>query len=331
MVIFDDKHLIGMSTIAVIGSGIGGLAVAIRLRAKGFGVHLFEKEGRPGGKVMELRRDGFRFDLGPSLLTQPERLEELFRLSGEDPADHFRYHRLDSVCRYFWPDGSTLEVPDDPARFAGEVGQLTGAGSSEVLKYLREAGHLYETAAPLFIERPFPTWEALTSSQGKKIGRNPLLLDPFRSLHGRNSRSFSDPRVVQLFDRYATYNGSNPYQAPATLKMIAHLEHALGAFFPEEGIYSIARELAVLATRHGVVLHLDSPVEKILIAPGGKTVTGIRVNGENLQFDGVVSDVDVNTLYHSGMIGIRRPLAGRRQQLSSSALIFYWGVKGIHP
>lgn len=320
-----------MAEIAIIGAGIAGLAAAIRIRAQGFDVQVFEKEGSPGGKVMEWRRNGFRFDLGPSLLTQPDRVEELFHLAGEDPPKHFRYQRLDTVCHYFWPDGSTLEVPDDPALFARRVGQLADGGSAEVERYLEEAALLYETAGPLFLERPFPTREALMSSQGQKIGRNPMLLDPFFSMHGRNRRSFSDPRIVQLFDRYATYNGSNPYKAPATLKMIAHLEHAMGAYFPDQGMYSIARELSALALRMGVIINLNSPVEKILTAEDGKTVRGIRAGGKELKFDGVVSDVDINTLYLNKMLSVRRPLLGRHQKLSSSALIFYWGVKGHYP
>jgi phytoene desaturase len=316
---------------AVIGAGIGGLATAIRLRAMGYLVDVFEKEPLPGGKLMELRRDGFRFDLGPSLFTQPERVEELFTLMGEQAADHFRYRRLKNICRYYWPDGTRLDVPADPDEFAYEVRRILHIDPGTTTEYLEKARNLYETAAPLFLDRPFPTWEGMTSEAGQKIGRSPWILDPFISLHKRNQKTFGDPRLVQLFDRYATYNGSDPYKAPATLKMIAHLENNLGAFFPERGMYSIAREITNLGLRNGIRYHLGSAVTRINRYGEDGRVSGIRVNGRDLRFDEVVSDVDIHTLYRRGMVDFSPPLIGRKQQRSTSALIFYWGVSGSYP
>ncbi len=317
--------------VAIIGAGIAGLATAIRLVAKGYVVDLFEKQAQPGGKLMEIRRDGFRFDLGPSLFTQPERVEELFTLMGERASDHFRYKRLTSICRYFWPDGTRLNADADPDEFAYEVRRVLHVDPHHTSQYLNKAQRLYDLAAPLFLDRPFPTVEALMSPAGQKIGRNPWILDPFVSLHRRNQKTFSDPRLVQLFDRYATYNGSDPYKAPATLKMIAHLEHNLGAFFPEYGMYSIVRELTNLALRHGVRFHFDTPVERINRYSTDGAATGIRIRGKDLNFDAVVSDVDIHTLYNRGMVDMAKPLFGRKQALSTSALIFYWGVSGNYP
>lgn len=322
--------LVPVKSAAIIGAGVAGMATAIRLAATGYLVDVFEKEAFPGGKIAELRQDGFRFDLGPSLFTQPERVGELFRLLGEDPEDHFRYHQLSTICRYFWPDGTRLEVPADPGEFALECERTLNAEPSLLSEYLTKAQQLYSLAAPLFLDQPFPTRKAFLSPGGRQIGRNPFVLDPFFSLHRRNVRAFRDPRVVQLFDRYATYNGSNPYKAPATLKMIAHLEHNLGAFFPEHGIYSIARELTDLASRHGVRFHFNAPVQRVNLQPDSNRVSGIRIHGEDRDYDTIVSDVDINTFYKSGMIGCPPPRNGRKQALSTSALIFYWGVSGLH-
>jgi len=318
-------------TAAVIGAGIGGLATAIRLRAMGYVVDVFEKETLPGGKLMEMKRDGFRFDLGPSLFTQPERVEELFSLMGENLSDHFRYLRLHTICRYYWPDGTRLDVPSDPAEFAYEVRRVLHIDPAITTEYLEKARKLYETASPVFLDQPFPTMEGFVSEAGKRIGRSPWILDPFISLHKRNQKTFTDPRLVQLFDRYATYNGSDPYKAPATLKMIAHLENNLGAFFPEKGMYSIAREITNLGLRHGVRYHLGSTVSRINRYGEDGRVTGIRVNGRDLRFDLVVSDVDIHTLYRRGLVDFKPPVIGRRQQASTSALIFYWGVAGTYP
>jgi diapolycopene oxygenase len=325
-----------MKSAAIIGSGVAGLATAIRLVAQGFCVDVFEKESYPGGKLAELYLDGFRFDLGPSLFTQPERVEELFILMGETPSDHFRYQRLNHICRYFWPDGSTLDVPSDPSEFEYLIRKRFDEGSDKpdaasLSAYLNTARELYTLAAPLFLDQPFPTRGAFLSDGGRQIGKNPFILDPFVSLHHRNAKTFKDPRLVQLFDRYATYNGSNPYKAPATLKMIAHLEHNLGAFFPEKGMYSIARELTDLAIRHGVRFHFDSPVRQVNRNEEGNRVTGVTVQGKSFDFDVVVSDLDINTFYQSGLIDCRPPLLGRNQSLSTSAMIFYWGISGVHP
>jgi len=319
-----------MKTAAVIGAGIGGLATAIRLAAKGYQVDVFEKESYPGGKLAEIKTGGFRFDLGPSLFTQPERVDDLFRLMGEEPADHFRYQQLKTICRYFWPDGSCLNVPADNREFAYESRKVFNVDSASVSEYLNSARTLFSMAGPVFLDQPFPTRKALMSPGGIQIGRNPFVLDPFISLHRRNARSFSDARLVQLFDRYATYNGSNPYRAPATLKMIAHLEHNLGAFFPEKGMYSIAREVAGLAVRHGVRFHYNSVIQRVNCNTDGSRAYGVRLDGRDRDYDIIVSDLDVNTFYRSGMISNRPPLPGLKQALSTSAMIFYWGVAGLH-
>ncbi len=322
--------LVRMKTAVVIGAGIGGLATAVRLAAKGFRVDVFEKESYPGGKLAELRSDGFRFDLGPSLFTQPERVDELFSLMGENPADHFTYHQLSSVCRYFWPDGTLLDVPSGPNDFAYACRDVFKVDPSPLSGYLTNARDLYNLAAPVFIDQPFPTRKAFLSQGGRDIAKNPSILDPFVSLHRRNKRVFKDSRMVQLFDRYATYNGSNPYKAPATLKMIAHLEHNLGAFFPDKGMYSIVREITDLAIRAGIRFHYDSMVQRVNRNIEGNQVLGIRMDGKDYPYDVVVSDLDVNTFYHAGMIDYHPPGFGRGQALSTSAMIFYWGVAGNH-
>ena len=320
-----------MKAAAIIGAGIGGLATAIHLIARGYRVDVYEKEDSPGGKLGEKWMGEYRFDLGPSLFTQPERVEELFRILGEEPSNYFTYNRLDTICRYFWADGSSLDVPSDPVEFAREGGQLMPSGEKILSEYLASARALYEAAGPVFLDQPFPSMKAMTSPGGIRIGKNPMILDPLVSMHHRNSKFFTDPRLVQLFDRYATYNGSNPYKAPATLRLIAHLEHNMGAFFPAHGMYSITQAVRSLAERHGARFHFGSRVEKILRHPGGRRVRGVRVNGEELEYPLVVSDVDVHTLYRTGITDAAPPLIGRRQELSTSALIFYWGIRTTFP
>src|SRR5665647_1766206 len=131
------------STAAVIGSGIGGLATAIRLALKGYDVHLFEKNSQPGGKIGELFLSGCRFDTGPSLFTLPSLVDELFTLAGEDPRDHFRYVSLPASCRYFYDDGALLNAWTDRHRFASEVHSVTGEPAEKVIAFLDECAELY--------------------------------------------------------------------------------------------------------------------------------------------------------------------------------------------
>jgi phytoene desaturase len=140
---------------------------------------------------------------------------------------------------------------------------------------------------------------------------------------------FGHPKVVQLFDRYATYNGSSPYKTPATLRMIAHLEHNMGTFFPEKGMYEIVKTLTALAVRQGVEFHFNAWVEKVNTYDGN--VTGIRVNGEDMSFDLVVSDVDIVNFYRSLLPEIPLPKKQLSLERSSSAVIFYWGINRTFP
>jgi phytoene desaturase len=313
---------------AVIGSGLGGLAIAIRLAHKGYKVSVFEKNNHTGGKISEFRSGGFRFDTGPSLFTLPELTGELFDLAGEKMEDHFQFDKLDPICTYFYEDGTQLKAFSDPARFASEIEKQTGEPSKNVLKHLRKCGEMYDLTSEVFLFnslhkfRNFLKWPVLRGLlQIYKV-------DVLKSMHGRNSRRFKDSRVIQLFDRFGTYNGSNPYIAPATLNVISHLEHNLGAFFPSGGMRSLVNELESLARRSGVSFHLGQKVDKISVT--NKRATGLMVGNEHIPFDLIVSDVDINNFYTSLIPG-SRSLRTNEGKLSSSALIFYWGIRGEIP
>ena len=318
-----------MQRVAVIGSGIGGLSSAIMFAAKGYRVEVFEQASRPGGKINEWRMDGFRFDTGPSLFTFPELTTELFRLCGENPGDHFRYHPVETSCKYFWEDGTVINAWQQPGDFAAEIEQVTGLKGEKVKAYLKESEALYDLAGESFLFYSLHKASNFLRPQFLKTIINSLKLDPFRTMHQRNRKWLSHPRVVQLFDRYATYNGSSPYKTPATLRMIAHLEHNMGTFFPERGMYSIVESLVALAKRQGVVFHFNARVQKVN-THGGK-VTGIRVNDLEIPFDIVVSDVDIVNFYRRLLPGIPIPKKQLTLERSSSAVIFYWGINRTFP
>lgn len=311
---------------AVIGSGVGGLATAIRLAVKGYKVIVFEQSERVGGKLNELRMNGFRFDTGPSLFTLPALVDELFSLAGSDGKNLFKYQKLENVTRYFYPDGKVLNSWSDPKRFAVEAQMVLGEPAENIERYLEECNELYRLTSDMFIYSPFPSWEGFKSKEAQEIGKNIKKLKAFETMHRVNSRSFNQKHTVQLFDRFATYNGSDPYKAPGTLTIIPHLEHNVGAYFPEKGMYSIAESMLDLALRLGVQFEMSCPVQRIDYK--NKKILGLKANGASEAFDIVVNNTDIFSAYPKLMPERKLKWFYKRQKPSSSALIFYWGVKG---
>lgn len=313
----------------IAGAGIGGLATAIRLVAAGHDVTVIEQNDRPGGKMGELRKEGFRFDTGPSLFTMPEMVDELLALGNNDSGVSFGYKKLSASCRYFFEDGTQINALNDARDFAREINLQTGEPSEHVHKYLEDAAKLYQASAGLFIfnsrNRLFQT--ALKENPSRLL---PLLkVNPLRTMHEENHRRFRSPHVVQLFDRYATYNGSSPYLTPSMLTVIAHLEHNTGAFFPEKGMYSIAQALYQKAIEMGVEFRFRCKVTGVNTRK--RQVTEVQTTQGTLPCDALISDIDVNTFYRQAGQNLRRPLSVRHPRLSSSALIFYWGMNGTFP
>ena len=316
--------------IAVIGAGIGGIAVAARLAAKGYEVDVFEKNERPGGKISEINHNGFRFDTGPSLFTLPQRVSELYELAGEDIAPHFSYYKLPEVCRYFYEDGMVIKANANPGDFAIELQRQAGEDPWKVMSYLDESRQLFEITNPVFISRSLHSPGNYFSRDFIRAVSQAHKLRPFSTLHQVNARYFRHPNTVQLFDRFATYNGSDPFKTPATLMVIPHLEHNRGAYFPEKGMFDIVRSLQSLSERMGARFHFNSRVEEILI--NKRQVAGVRVNQEELHgYSMVVSDLDIWYLYKDLLRSVPFPEKWFRHERSSSALVFYWGMKTVSP
>jgi phytoene desaturase len=316
--------------VAVIGAGIGGIAVAARLAAKGYDVSVFEKNDRPGGKISEIRHGGFRFDTGPSLFTQPQRVIELFEIAGEDASDHFDFISLDVVCRYFYDDGMVINAFANAKEFAAELQSKAGEDPAMVLRYLDESRQVFEFTEPVFISNSLHlpgNYFSLDALKGLLLSYK---LKPFTTLHQLNASCFRHRNTISLFDRFATYNGSDPFQTPATLRVISHLEHNTGAYFPKNGMIDITKSLVALCERMGVKFLNDSKVEEIIIE--NDRVKRLIVNGsETGEFDHVVSDIDIWYLYKKLLKSRPFPEKWFRHERSTSALIFYWGMDIVSP
>lgn len=313
----------------IIGAGIAGIASAIRLTVKGYDVHVFEANSYPGGKLTEIKADGFRFDAGPSLFTMPQYVDELFTLSGKNPNDYFEYEKLDEICRYFYEDGLKLNAYSDIDKFALEIEQKTNAKASEIKLFLKKSETIYSVTHKVFLERSLHKFKSYLHWDTVKSIFRFGQIDAFRTQNVANQSAFSDERISQLFNRYATYNGSNPYQAPATLNIIPHFEYHYGAYLPKGGMHSIVLALVKLAEDLGVQFQYNQKVSEIIYSK--EKVIGVISKNKIYNAEIVVSNLDIWFTYKNLLKGIAHPQKLLNQQRSSSALIFYWGIKGIYP
>ncbi len=310
--------------IAIVGAGLSGLACAIRLAKTGYNVEVYEQNKTAGGKIEELKHDGFRYDTGASILTLPELIQDLFEFAGENIEDYLKLKKLEINSRFFYSDGSIIDAFHDNYKFANTIEKITGENSKSIIKYLIRNQKLFDLTAGIFIFSPFQNIKSIPFVQTIKVIVNIFKLKIFTTMHAFNKSWFRDLRVVQLFDRYAIYNGSNPFKAPATLSLISHLEHNIGSYFPEKGMYQLIKALVTLAEKLGVEFHYKTYVEEIRIE--NKKVTGLKIKGNTYKYDIVINNTDVFYTYEKLLKGHPHPKRIFKQELSCSCIIFYWGM-----
>lgn len=320
-----------MKSCAVVGGGIGGLSAALLLAHYGYRVEVFEQQPQVGGKAVSTSARGFRFDMGPTLFTMPFVLEEIFAATGRNINDYIELQLLEETTRYFYADGTEFRAFSDMKRYYSEAKHAFSDPLQRLSRYFSYCKTIYDLTADIFMFAPFHEWIDMVTDREKWARVFEMYkMDPFRSMHRANKWFFKDPKLLQLMDRFATFNGSSPYRVPATLNIIAHVEH-MGAYVPKRGIRRIPEALAEAAAEEGAAINLNTPVEAINY--NGTGVTGITVNGGKYAFDIVVSNSDVTNTYISllGQRNIFPALKYRMLKPSTSALVFYWGVKGRYP
>lgn len=315
--------------IGIIGAGIAGLATAVRLAARGFSVDVYEANAYPGGKLSEFTLNGYRFDAGPSLFTMPHYVEELFQAAEEPMEPHFAYERINTVCNYFWDDGQRLSAHAERSIFAEDVSRAFQIPANQVLKLLEDSRRKYELTGRIFLEKSLHLPETWLSWKVIKAMLQIPGLDLFTTMNAVNTTFLKHPKMVQLFNRYATYNGSNPYKTPGLLTIIPHFEYGFGAFYPKGGMHAITKSIYELAKRKGVQFYFNSPVEKIQVKDG--QAQGLVVHGTMIPYDTVVSNMDVFYTFRKLLNDQPQPERTLKQEKSTSALIFYWGVKRSFP
>jgi phytoene desaturase len=356
--------------ITVIGAGIGGLSAAIRLAAQGHRVSVFERQPTVGGKLNQVVMGGFSFDTGPSLITMPHVLENLFQAAERRMEDYVDLVPLDITCRYFYRDGLILNAWRDHTSLAAEFARLNDHDGEALSCFLAYTHTLYQAAAdpflyhslgsPLNVLRSFvryvfkghdmsvddmAVWAqddgALLSlnsntTSTSSISRLRAVLSALSpaTLDQCVRDFFKDEHLHQLFDRYATYNGSSPYQAAAVYSIIPYVELAEGGWYPRGGIYTLASALERLARELGVSIETSSNVRRILVEHGA--AQGVVLDdGQVVRSDVVIANSDVVTTYRELLSPVVRNerLVHRLEHVepSCSGFVLLLGVNKQYP
>jgi phytoene desaturase len=314
-----------MKKAIVIGAGVAGLATSIRLALKGYQTQVFEVNKYPGGKISSFQLNGYRFDAGPSLFTMPHFVTELFELAGENPNDHFEYQKIEVSCNYFWSDKTRFKAYSDQTSFLQEAEKIFGEPKGNIEKYLNRAKKKYGLTEALFLKQSLHKLKTFLSTDTLKAISRLHIYELQKTLHQANEEAFSSPHLVQFFDRYATYNGSDPYQTSGMMTLIQHLESSFGTFIPKQGMVSISNSLYDLAVRLGVDFKFETPIEEINVE--NNKVVGVSNEDDVFMSDIVVSNTDVYSTYKKLLPNEKSPKRKLKQERSSSAVIFYWGIQ----
>ncbi|WP_284178889.1 1-hydroxycarotenoid 3,4-desaturase CrtD [Rhabdaerophilum sp. SD176] len=284
--------------VVIIGAGIGGLSAALLLAARGFGVTVVEAAGGPGGKMRQVTVNGHPLDAGPTVFTMKAVFEQLFAEAGLDFALAVPLRRLDVLARHGWPDGSRLDLHAEREASRDAIATLAGAEAGRLYaEFAREAEAICRSLEQSFMQAERPSPFGLVRQAG--IGAM-LRTKPFSTMWSALGRFFPDPRLRQLFGRYATYCGSSPFRAPATLMLIAHVEQD-GVWQIEGGMHVLAQALRKAIEGLGGVFRFGQRVDAIEVQNG--RASGVRLaNGETIPADFVISNADRAALA-TGLLG----------------------------
>lgn len=287
--------------IAVIGAGIGGLVAALDLAQQGQEVVVFERAATPGGKLREACLGGQRLDVGPTVLTLRAVFADIFARAGARLEDHLTLHPADILARHAWSAEERLDLFAERERTIEAIGAFAGpADAAGYRRFMVDAARLYAALDDSFLRADRPSFLGVLRGAGRGGLRALAGISPFRTLWQALETYFRDPRLRQLFGRYATYCGASPFLAPATLALIAHVEQE-GVWLVEGGMYRLATALAGLAAARGAVIRYGSEVTSIDLA-GGRVAGVTLASGEVVAANAVIVNADSRALA-TGLFG----------------------------
>ncbi|MBA3321048.1 MAG: phytoene desaturase [Pyrinomonadaceae bacterium] len=311
--------------IVVIGSGFGGLAAAIRLQAQGHKVTIIEKRDQPGGRAYVYEQDGFVFDGGPTIITAPWMIHELFELCGKRSADYVQLVPIDPFYNIRFEDGSVFHYNDDRELLLRQIREFNASDEAGYFKFLAATEQIFKKGFEL-IDKPFTHFSDML-----KVIPDLVRLQSHKSVAGLVNQHISDERLRQVFSFHPLLVGGNPFQSTSIYALIHKLEQEFGVWYAMGGTGALVKALTRLFTEMGGTLRLSTEVEQIVIEAPGRRASGVRLkDGEVLAADAVVSNADVAFTYLKLVPSeFRRKNTNRRierMRYSMSLFVLYFGT-----
>ena len=320
-------------TAVVIGGGIGGLATAALLAKAGMKVSLYEGRAAVGGRASVWEQDGFKFDMGPSWYLMPDAFDQFFKLMGTTAAEQLNLVRLDPAYQTRNEGyGDKLLIRESVADNKALFEALEPGAGQKLQEYLDSAEDTYRLAVDKFLYTNFENAKPFTNAQvlsraGKFVSQLLVSLDSFVSKH------VTEPRLKKILDFPAVFLGASPYSLPSMYHLMTHVDMNVGVFYPMGGFYTIIQAIERLAVEHGVQIHTNSPVTKILVDQSGRAA-GIEVGAAQVTADIVVANADLHHVETKLLEPKRQSLPAKwwdKKQPAPSGLLLFLGVKGSLP
>ncbi|MBL8952895.1 MAG: phytoene desaturase [Myxococcaceae bacterium] len=314
-----------MKRAVVVGAGVGGLTAAMRLAHEGFEVELFEKQPGPGGRCGQVTVGDYRFDLGPTILLMPHVLRDTFAAVGRELADYLKITRCDPHYRLHFADGRSFTMQRDGARMREELERIEPGSHVRFAEFLRDGRQKHDVAFEHFVTRHFDSVLEFVAPR-----RVPPLVKSgaLTSLQTHVGRYFQSEALQQAFSFQTMYLGLSPASAPSVFSLLPYTEAEHGIWFPQGGMFGIAKALERVCVEEGVDLRYSTPVRRVLVEKG--QAAGVELaDGRVVRADVVVCNADyawasANLLPKE--LAAARTARVQRQRFTSSGLMFYWGL-----
>lgn len=318
-----------MKKVAIIGSGFGGLSLAIRLQSKGYKVTIFEKQEKVGGHAYQLKKNGYTFDLGPSLITAPSIIRSIFDAAGEKMEDHLDLMRLDPFYRIYFADGTYFDYSGDPEKMKSEIAKFSEEDAANYDKFMELTSLLYKYVITDGLgSKPFLTMKDFITAAPKLLSTGSIL-----PTYTQTSRYFKHPNIRFVFSFHPLFIGGNPFNAPALYLMIPYLEREEGVWFSKGGMYSLVEAFKNLFEAKGGVIKTSTEVKRI--ETEDRKVTGVITDKSEEGFDLVVSNAHIYHTYKDLLNGTKRKRWNdkklKKSKYSMSSFLLYLGVKKQYP
>ncbi len=308
--------------IAVIGSGFGGLAAAIRLQALGFNVTIFEARDKPGGRAYVYEQDGFTFDAGPTVITAPHCLEELWSITGETMADDIELLPVTPAYRLLWSDGDSFDYDTEGTAILEQIARRSKEDADGYQRFVEYSRKVFDEGYTKLAATPF-----LNFSDMIKVAPQLAKLRADRSVYSTVAKYVQDEKLRQALSFHALLVGGNPFETSAIYTLIHYLEKKWGVSFPRGGTGALIKALVRRFEKLGGDIKLKSPAERINVINGKHEINS---NGKVFTFDAVISNADVmhtyNDLYKSNKEAEQKANKLKKLDWSMSLFVMYFGT-----